>query len=276
MMAAEMKEPAGMGGSSEALNVLNVKSEYPTNTGSCQGVTGYPPYTPGQKTHLSMDAKAWLLWVRAAQQRGWTGLYSRTRVWGSFWYFSELPEVQDMLGRVAAAVAEVFPDERKLDCEDRRKYWASKQHPDAEVAAVLEVNGDKLTKDLEKEAASNRGEVPDAPDSKLVAHRCLQLGRQLAARGKKINEPAWFGALRVLAHCLPDLTREVSAGHDKFNEPEFQAKLERIRDEQLRPSTCNYFNSHNPAGCCGCTFTTLHSPIALGFENLPRPKRGAQ
>lgn len=278
MNTAEIKEPALGGGFSDT-GALNVRSEYTEESASCQDAKASPAYTESQKNILAMDAKATVSWVREGQRRGWSGRYLKNHVWGAFWrvcYMYDEPEVDAMFARVDSAVAVVFPDEVKLNFAERRDYWAKQGHLHPEHAAACERNGNTLSADIHKECATARGEIQAKPDARLIAYRCLQLGRQLATQGRKADEPLWFATLKILAHCTPDLTRECSCGHPKFNESEYLAKVARIHDENLKPSTCGYFNNLNPAGCVGCVFVDLHCPISLGYENLPRTKRGAQ
>lgn len=97
----------------------------------------------------------------------------------------------------------------------------------------------------------------------MVAEACAVMAECKRTRGN-VDEPTWRGMLGVLKFCADGekLAHEWSSGHPAYDYSETQDKLDRYKGG---PTTCEYFESHNPDTCANCPHNgAIKSPIVLG------------
>jgi hypothetical protein len=98
-----------------------------------------------------------------------------------------------------------------------------------------------------------------------IVNRCGQL-TELRDRRGVVPEPLWYAALGVLAFCEDGeaLAHEWSSGDDRYTATETAQRLERA-SRLTGPTTCEKFQSINPAACATCKHRgAIKSPIVLG------------
>lgn len=93
---------------------------------------------------------------------------------------------------------------------------------------------------------------------------CQQIAAMLADAGASADEPMWRGALGIAKYCDDPEAAIVAlaGGHPDFDLADSKAKMERWAG--TGPTTCEYFERMNPAGCEGCKFKgQFKSPARL-------------
>lgn len=83
-----------------------------------------------------------------------------------------------------------------------------------------------------------------------------------------IEEPLWFSALSIAAHCIDgnDAAHKISEQYDNYDPDEVEKKLFNLR-RSGGPHHCTTFKKLNPKGCEGCKHEgKIKSPIMLGVE----------
>ncbi len=106
--------------------------------------------------------------------------------------------------------------------------------------------------------------LPETPKyAGQVAKQCAQM-RWIRDNQQEVDEPLWYAALGVLAHCVePDQAAvEWSEQYAGYSESETLRKLEQA-SKASGPTTCEKFRSLRPDGCAGCS-QAVRSPIILG------------
>lgn len=114
--------------------------------------------------------------------------------------------------------------------------------------------------------------IPDYPvDADTIADTCQQL-RRIVEAPEQATEPQWRGMLGIVKFCQnpQEFAMAWSEGHPDYS-PE--ATLEKMEMWGGKPTTCAYFESHNPGGCKGCRHAgTMVSPIKLGITLPATPE----
>lgn len=143
---------------------------------------------------------------------------------------------------------------------------------DPAFEALAEANGWVYPTNLKEAEEAYLPKV--VPSSTLIVNRCLQMGMVRALRGD-ISEPIWWAALSISEYAEPNISRECSDGYPNFDERELAYRVDRIHKNNIKPALCSRLNSISPYVCDSCKFKgSINSPIALGYENEPRLKRG--
>jgi len=105
---------------------------------------------------------------------------------------------------------------------------------------------------------------PSNPDQ--IAQHCAQV-RALPDAAGRLPEPLWYAVLGVLAHAGPAgdaAAQKWSSGDPRYEPGDTARKVQQAR-EAAGPTTCQRFESLNPATCQSCPFKgKITSPIQLG------------
>lgn len=110
--------------------------------------------------------------------------------------------------------------------------------------------------------------------SENIADSCLQIGKLRNTRGV-LPEPIWYAALSVLAFADDgeQFAHEWSTGDSRYNPHETNKKLAQAR-RLSGATTCQHFQTINPAGCQGCPHAGhITSPIVLGYDQEAPPQQ---
>ncbi len=96
-----------------------------------------------------------------------------------------------------------------------------------------------------------------------IATKCNQMA-WIRDNQQEVNEPLWYAALGVLAHCTASEAAAVewSDQYHGYDEGDTLRKMEQAANAS-GPTTCDKFKSLNPDACAGCT-QAVRSPIMLG------------
>lgn len=103
----------------------------------------------------------------------------------------------------------------------------------------------------------------------FVADGCAQLS-QLRSNNNRygpVLEPLWYAAIGVVAWCADgaEKAHAWSSAHPNYSHNETDDRLRRAR-QLTGATTCQKFQSLNPAGCASCPVKgQIKSPISLGY-----------
>lgn len=106
-----------------------------------------------------------------------------------------------------------------------------------------------------------------------VATRCAQVAKIKSTRGD-VPEPFWYAGIQLLCNSVEGdpLIHEWSKGYAGYSEQETNQKIAQIRGQQIGPTLCSSFESHNPGGCDNCPFKgKISSPAQLGAQVTSAP-----
>ena len=135
-----------------------------------------------------------------------------------------------------------------------------------EVKLIKDAPKKQYNADLNSDLTAHLTPYPDVPvDANEMASKCQQAGAMRDTKGDVGYEP-WRGVIGLLTHCEDGekMAEEWSAdreatGHDQVD---WQNKYSTWGSG---PTTCAFFEQHNPEGCVGCQFKgKVNTPLVLG------------
>lgn len=101
--------------------------------------------------------------------------------------------------------------------------------------------------------------------AELVAESCQQVAQMRDTKGD-VNYEHWRGVIGIIRHCAEDvdLAWQWSAEREATGHSQNDVDI-RYETWSAGPTTCDFFELHNPSGCDGCKFKgKIKSPIVLG------------
>lgn len=122
------------------------------------------------------------------------------------------------------------------------------------------------------EAASNGASYAKADPRKVVA-KCRQLSWQ-AANQALVSEPSWYTMIACLRHAEDGLKaiHFMSKNSPVYDQNVTITKIQQLEDNNVGPSLCTTFESHNPGGCDGCPFRgKIKTPLQIVREMEAAP-----
>lgn len=129
------------------------------------------------------------------------------------------------------------------------------------------------------ELPSNTQKFYDGPPTsvKAVAEACPLFLAQLRLQGN-VPENQWFRMLQILIHCENGrkIAHNYSKGHPQYSFSETEAKLDRLLDLGVGPTTCDVLSQACDGEdiCSACPhFSKVKSPIVAGraYDVVPPP-----
>lgn len=126
------------------------------------------------------------------------------------------------------------------------------------VPAALQTGMDDLGAGLERRESHIKPLVAKCPQAQYALKNQAQM-----------SEPQWFAVIQLARHLVDGrrVAHLFSHQHPGYSVQETDAKLARLENQDIGPTTCSHFKMVNPQGCAGCSLN-ITSPIVLGYPEV--------